>query len=104
MTEFIREAGKKLPAFTRDIFSIRADSDLAQLALIHAGAGIGACQVALARRDALVRVLPKVFALQLDTWITMYEDLRASLRCRATFDALAAGLERYARARGFQGQ
>jgi DNA-binding transcriptional LysR family regulator len=103
-TEFIRDASKKLPAFTRDMFSIRADSDLAQLALIRAGAGIGACQVALARRDALVRVLPKVFALHLDTWIAMHEDLRASPRCRATFDALAAGLERYARTREFRGQ
>jgi DNA-binding transcriptional LysR family regulator len=103
-TEFIRDASKKLPAFSRESFSIRADSDLAQLALIRAGAGIGACQVALGRRDALVRVLPKVFALQLETWVTMHEDLRASPRCRVMFDALVTGLERYARGGAFQGQ
>ncbi|SAK68914.1 LysR family transcriptional regulator [Caballeronia hypogeia] len=94
---FLRGASKTLPGFTREAFALRADSDLAQLALIRAGAGIGFCQVALGRRDALMRVLPKTFAFQLETWVTMHEDLRASPRCRATFDALAEGLERYAR-------
>ena len=68
---------------------MRADSDLAQLALIRAGAGIGFCQAALAARDRkLVRVLPQSCALLLDTWVTMHEDLRHSPRCRAVFDAL----------------
>ena len=36
-------------------------SDVAQLALMRAGAGIGVCQVALARRTpGLVRVLPEL--------------------------------------------
>jgi DNA-binding transcriptional LysR family regulator len=91
-TAFVREASKSFPGWTRAIFSIRADSDLAHLALIRAGAGIGVCQVPLAKRDALVRVLPKACALQLETWVTMHEDLRASPRCRAVFDALAEGL------------
>lgn len=97
LTAFLRDASKALPGFTREAFALRSDSDLAQLALIRAGAGIGMCQVALARRDALVRVLPKAFTFRLETWVTMHEDLRASPRCRATFDALAEGLERYAR-------
>ena len=96
-TPFLRGASKALPGFAREAFAFRADSDLAQLALLRAGAGIGVCQIALARRDSLVRVLPKAFAFQLETWVTMHEDLRASPRCRATFDALAEGLERYAR-------
>jgi DNA-binding transcriptional LysR family regulator len=95
VTAYIREASKSLPGFSRASFAMRADSDLAQLALIRAGAGIGACQVALARRDGLVRVLPKLFSLPLETWVTMHEDLRASPRCRAAFDALADGLEQY---------
>jgi DNA-binding transcriptional LysR family regulator len=74
---------------------MRADSDLAQLALLRSGAGIGACQVAIARRDGLVRVLRKQFSLQLDTWIAMHEDLRNSPRCRVTFDALVAGLQQH---------
>jgi hypothetical protein len=54
------------------------------------------CQVGLARRtDTLVRLMPRALVLQLDTWITMHEDLRNSPRCRATFDALAEGLQQY---------
>ena len=75
---------------------MRTDSDLAQLALIRAGAGIGVCQAAIARRDeAIVRILPKQFSLPLETWITMHEDLRNSPRCRVTFDALVEGLRRH---------
>ncbi len=90
-TPFLRNARKRfpVPAWNRDAFALRADSDLAQLALIRAGAGIGTCQAALARRDkALVRVLPRDVAFPLETWITMHEDLRASPRCKAVFDAL----------------
>lgn len=93
---FVRNAGAAFKGFTRDNFAWRSDSDLAQLALIRAGAGIGVCQVGLAARDpALRRVLPQAFSLPMETWITMHEDLRGSLRCRATFDALAEGLLAY---------
>ncbi|UVH57303.1 LysR family transcriptional regulator [Variovorax paradoxus] len=95
-TAFVRNAGKSLKGFTRDTFSLRTDSDLAQLALIRAGAGIGICQVALAKRNAaLVRLMPRTFSLKLDTWVTMHEDLRNSPRCRAAFDALVEGLSLY---------
>ncbi len=93
---FVRNAGKSLPGYSRDSFSLRTDSDLGQLALIRAGAGIGVCQVGLARRtEALVRLMPRAMALKLDTWVTMHEDLRNSPRCRAAFDALAEGLQQY---------
>ena len=96
VTEFIRNAGKAIPEFTRDLFSVRSDSDLVQLALIREGAGIGICQVPIARRDpCLRRVLPAEFLLHLDIWITMHGDLRSSPRCRAMFDALVSGLQRY---------
>jgi len=95
---FIRSAGKSLPAFSRDLFSLRTDNDLAQLALIRAGAGIGLCQVPLARRDpTLVRVLPRQVSLPLETWITLHEDLRNRPSCRVTFEALVAGLSRHVR-------
>ena len=90
------KAGAAWPGYGRDAFSLRTDSDLAQLALIRAGAGVGICQVALARRnDALVRLMPRTFSLKLDTWVTMHEDLRNSPRCRAAFDALVEGLSLY---------
>ena len=96
MTPFIRNAGKAFGAWRREAFAMRTDNNLAQLALIRSGAGIGACQVAIAHRDEeIVRILPRQFALPLDTWITMHQDLRNSPRCRVTFDALVEGLERY---------
>jgi len=42
-----------------------------------------------------VRVLPDAFEMKLGTWLAMHENLRTTMRCRATFDALAAGLEGY---------
>ena len=93
---FVRKAGKFLRSYSRDTFSLRTDNNLAQLALIRCGAGIGVCQVPIARRDdALIRVLAKHFSLHLETWVTMHEDLRNSPRCRATFDALVGGLQQY---------
>ena len=95
-TAYLRQAEKSLKGMRRELFSLRSDSNLAQLALIRAGAGIGMCQVPLAKRDPeLVRLMPKTFALPLETWVTMHEDLRNSPRCRVTFDALAEGLSAY---------
>lgn len=93
---YVRELARRFPMLTRDRFQLRADSDVAQLALIRAGAGIGLCQVALARRDPfLQRVLPDALTIPLETWITMHEDLRHSPRCRVVFDALVQGLAQH---------
>jgi len=63
---------------------------------LRAGYGVGGCQIGIARRDPeLVRVLPRAFALPLETWLAMHEDLRASSRVRRVFDHLATGLEAY---------
>lgn len=95
-TPFLRAARQALPEWQRDNFTLRSDSDLAQLAMIRAGAGIGVCQVALAKRDpALVRVLAQQFGVRLETWLTMHEDLRNSPRCKVTFDALLQGLQQH---------
>lgn len=96
VTPFIRAGARRLGGITRDSFSLRCDSDLAQLALIRAGAGIGACQVALARREpVLERVLADQFGWPLETWVAMHEDLRQNTPCRVVFDALVEGLSRY---------
>lgn len=102
-TPFIREVAKSMRGLDRESFSLRADSSVAQLALIRCGAGIGFCQVPLARGVAsgtvasppLVRVLPEFYTLKLDIWITMHEGLRNSPSAKATFDALVLGMEKY---------
>ncbi|WP_175968757.1 LysR family transcriptional regulator [Burkholderia sp. BCC0322] len=96
ITPFIRSASRSMPQWKRDAFSLRTDSNVAQLAMIRAGYGIGFCQSGLAKRDArLVRVLADRLAMQLETWVVMHEDQRSSPRCRAVFDALADGLRAY---------
>ena len=96
VTPFIRAGSKRLGGITRDSFALRCDSDLAQLALIRAGAGIGVCQLPLARREpVLERVLTDQFTWPLETWVAMHEDLRQNTACRVVFDALVAGLTRY---------
>lgn len=76
-------------------YVFRSDSDVAQLAALRAGVGVGVCQVPLARRDpALRRVLPKL-RFHLETWIVMHEDLRAARRVRLVFDHLAESLGAY---------
>ncbi len=92
-TPAIRAIVERFPALDRSAFALRADSDLGQLAAIRAGLGIGMCQVAVARRDPnLLRVLADAVGINLGLWIAMHENLKASARCRAVFDALAEGL------------
>ncbi len=92
-TPAIRAALAHLPAVDRSIFALRADSDLAQLAALRAGFGIGVCQVPIARRyPELVRVLAAEFAIELGMWVVMHEDLKTSLRYRVVFDALVKGI------------
>lgn len=100
-TPFLRAASKSLPAWRRDGFALRADSDLAQMALMRAGAGIGFCQVPIARRlPALRRVLAREVSISLETWLVMHEDLRSSPRCRVAFERLFQGLQAHAGSRG----
>jgi DNA-binding transcriptional LysR family regulator len=88
-------AGQGVPV-TRDTFNLRTDSDLAQLAALRAGYGIGGCQDALARRDSnLLPVMRGAFQLMLDCWLVMHEDLRPSRRVRLLFDHLAGELITY---------
>lgn len=92
-TPFIRASARRLGGITRESFALRCDSDLAQLAMVRAGAGIGVCQVALARRGPMLeRVLASEFGWPLETWVAMHEDLRQSAACRAVFDALVDSL------------
>ena len=82
---------------TRDMFAFRSDSDLAQLAALRAGFGIGASQLGIARQDKnLVPVLHSELIYPMEVWLAMHRDLRSSRRIRMTFDHLAVELTRYA--------
>jgi DNA-binding transcriptional LysR family regulator len=81
---------------SREFFGFRCDSDLAQLAALRAGVGIGGCQKAIARRDKmLVPVLADRISFRLEMWLAMHEDLRANRRVKLLFDHLAKGLAAY---------
>ena len=73
-------------------FVFRTDNDLAQLALIKAGAGIGACQCSLGEKAGLHRVLPDL-EMAMEVWLTMHEDLGRVARYRVVFDHLTRLLE-----------
>jgi DNA-binding transcriptional LysR family regulator len=97
-TAVINAMRRRIVGLDRAGFALRADSDLAQLAAIRAGFGIGVCQTGLAARDpALRRVLPAAFDAPLPSWVVMHERLAGSPRCRAVFDALSTGLTAYCR-------
>ena len=88
----LRPAG--LP-YAREDFSFRTDNDLAAIAAMRAGYGIGICQAPLGRRYGMERLFPRLVDIPLDTWVVTHEDLRASRRVRAVFDHLAQALAAY---------
>ena len=92
----VRAINNPDPRITRDLFAFRSDSDLAQLAAIRAGFGIGWIQHGIARREPnLVHVMDQAVNFELEAWIVMHEDLKASRRMRLMFDHLVAGLGEY---------
>jgi DNA-binding transcriptional LysR family regulator len=95
-----RGAGEFARTLTRETFGFRCDNDLAQLAALRAGVGVGGCQENIARRmPELVAVLPNAFHHALEVWLVMHGDLRATRRVRLLFDHLAAGLTGYVKGR-----
>ncbi len=95
-TAFIRAAMDALPMLSGLSFAFRSDNNLAQLAAIRAGMGIGLCQVPLGRREPdLVRLFAKEIDLPLETHVVMHEDMKSARRCRLVFDALVQGLKTF---------
>ena len=83
---------------TRDLFSFRSDSDLAQFAALKAGFGVGMCQLTLSKRyPDLVPLLDNKVHFALGVWVVMHEDHKTSLRMRLMFDHLATELGDYVR-------
>lgn len=88
-------AAAGLPTKPSD-YVLRCDSDVAQLAAVRAGLGVGACQVPLAERSADLRRVVPAMRLELEAFVVMHEDLRAARRVRLVFEHLVSELERYA--------
>ena len=87
-----RSVGAKGP-FTREAFRLRCDDELAQIAALRVGGGIGGCREGVARRQPdLIPVLPGAARFALEMRQVMHEDLKATPPIRLLFDALAAGL------------
>jgi DNA-binding transcriptional LysR family regulator len=81
---------------TRNHFALRTDSDLAHLAAVRAGFGIGFVQHGIARRDPdLVSILSDEVSLPMEMWLVLHEDLRANRRLRLMMDYLVKGLGEY---------
>jgi DNA-binding transcriptional LysR family regulator len=79
----------------RSDFAFRSDSDLAQLAALRSGLGIGLCQVAIAQREPhLSRILPE-FGHDLEVWLTTSPNVRRAVRVSVTVEALKSGLRNY---------
>jgi DNA-binding transcriptional LysR family regulator len=92
-TAFIRSVEKRFPMPHELKFSYRTDNNLAQLAAIRSGIGIGICQDSLGQANPdLVCLLPDAFSIILPTWIAMHENLRSSHRFRLIFDTLIRGM------------
>jgi DNA-binding transcriptional LysR family regulator len=73
----------------RGDFGLRADSDLAQLQLIRAGAGIGIMQERVAACEPdLVRVVPG-FRPALEVWLVLNAEIAATVPVRRLADHLA---------------
>lgn len=75
-------------------FAVRTDHDLAYLAAIRAGLGIGVTHVPLAVDPLLVPILPE-HRLPLEVWLVAHEDLRRVRRVRVVLDHLAEALQAY---------
>ncbi len=81
---------------TRDLFAMRTDNEVTQLAMLKSGFGICPCQRQIAARDPnLVPILEDQFGFDLEVWVVMHEDLKTDRRMRLMFDHLVAGLKAY---------
>ena len=79
----LAEMGLSLP---RNVV-MRCDDPLAQIAYVQAGLGVGVCQVKLAQRLGLVRVLPDL-SYPMPAWLVVHEDQAQVARIRHVFDHL----------------
>ena len=96
-TPFIQALRSNGLPLTRELFALRTDADLAQLAALRAGFGIGVTQLGIGRREPdLVPLLPGALKFELEVWLVMHKDLGRTRRIRLLFDHLAENVAAYA--------
>ncbi|WP_197042033.1 LysR family transcriptional regulator [Sandarakinorhabdus oryzae] len=78
-------------------YALKSDSSLVQLAGVAAGIGCGVVQRPIAAARSWTRLLPEL-ALNLDIWLAVHPAQRDTPRVRAVSEALASGLQAYAKA------
>ena len=87
--DFIDGAARLGFSFTREDFALRSDHMLAQIALLRAGAGIGALHLGLARHfPELTRILADVPLPPFEFWCVCHRDVQHSARIRAVMQHL----------------
>ncbi len=97
-TLMLRTLGPLVQELRREDIVFRCDNDLALLAALRAGVGIGGLQENIARRTPeLVRLFADEFSIPLEIWLAAHEDVILTPRVRNMFDALAEGLISFVR-------
>ncbi len=92
----VRSAGGAAAQLRREDFGFRCDNTAVQIAAMHAGVGIGACHVQLARRNPdLVRIALPEFRFKREMWLVAHRDVRRTRRIELVFNDLAVGLAAY---------
>lgn len=91
--EILKSSGLNL---TRSDIAFRMDNQIAQIALLRKGLGIGVMQVQLAKRESgLQQLFAGELNIPLPIWVVMHEDLKANKRVRLLFNFLIAELEHF---------
>jgi DNA-binding transcriptional LysR family regulator len=78
---------------TRESFAVRCDDQVALIALVRQGAGIGFMPRYVAREvGGLVPLLPRLPMPSLPVWLVVHREIRGSALVRTVFDHLAQGV------------
>ena len=98
MVDGYRRAGQPV---TRQDFHFRCDDQVAYLAAVRAGLGVGVLLAPLARRMPELQPLASDLPLPvLPVWLTAHRALRSSRRLKRVFECLADGLTAWGEAAG----
>lgn len=94
-TLILAGAKKARIPLTREDFAFRCDHQIACWQMARAGLGVGMLARFVGDADPeMIRVLPKFPMQPMPMWLAARQEVKTSVRLRAVFDALSAGLRR----------